>query len=67
MEEKDAFQLQFQRVRREYKIFANFLLIPGRELLFLGQFSRLSAISVLKGNVACICIPLLKTALSVDK
>lgn len=62
-----AFNFNFKGWGGNIKYSPSFLLIPGRELLFLGQFSRLSAISVLKGNVACICIPLLKTALSVDK
>lgn len=45
MEEKDAFQLQFQRVRREYKIFAKFspysgtrIIIPRPILTAVGYF-----------------------------
>lgn len=57
-----GFQLQFERVKREYKIFAKFSPYSTARIIipWLGQFSRLSTISVLKGNVACICIPFLK-------
>lgn len=52
-----------RRRRREYKIFAKFSPYSGARIIipWLGQFSRLSTISVLKGKgIACICIPLLK-------